>query len=93
MNVIIIGYLGMAFIVGMMSLVMVVDNATWCPEDGKPALAFTFGLLWPLTLVVGICYGLWRAGRALGRSFAVLWQAWRPRRIEVPKATARERVS
>lgn len=85
------GYAAMGCIVGMMSLALVLDNARWCPEDGKPALAFTFGVLWPLSLVAGIGCALWLAGRMLGRSLAALWRAWRPVRVQVPRATARER--
>lgn len=84
----IVMYLGMAFVVGMLSQ-LVLDDAYWCPEDGKPALAVTFGALWPLSLIVGVVYALWLAGRALGRSFAALWRAWRP--VQVPRATARNR--
>jgi hypothetical protein len=70
---------------------LVLDGARWCPEDGKPALAFTITLLWPLSLIVGIGCAIWLAGRMLGRSFAVLWRAWRLVRVRVPRATAKER--
>lgn len=85
---IIFAYAMMGCIIGTVPLF--IDLASWCPADGRPALAFTFGLLWPLTVVTGVVYALWLAGRALGRSFTVLWRAWRP--VHVPRATARERV-
>ncbi len=84
------GYPGGGLIVGLMSLIIVLDDTKWCPEGGKPALAFTFGAIWPLSVIVGVCYALWLAGRALKRSFGALWRAWRP--VTVPRATARERA-
>ena len=88
---VVFAYAAIGFVVSIMSQDMVLDHAHWCPEDDKPALAFTFGVLWPLSLIAGVGYALWLAGRALGRSFAVLWRAWRP--VRMPRATARERVS
>lgn len=85
--VIIFGYVALGSLVGML-LPLVLDGAVRVPDGGEPAIVFTVGLLWPLTLSVGACYAIWHVGRTLGRSFAVLWRAGR---VEVPRATARER--
>ncbi len=82
-------YVTMGCIIGIVSPLFL-DYASWCPDDGKPALALIFGLLWPLSLAIGALYALWLVSRSLGRSFIVLWLAWRP--VRVPRATARERT-
>lgn len=65
------------------------DDFDGLPEGGLPAFAALIGLFWPLAIVAGLGYGLCRAGVVVARSFAVLWRAWRPRRV--PRAVARER--
>lgn len=88
--VLVFGYVALGFLIGMLSP-LALDGVKRLPEGGEPAIVFTVGLLWPLSLVVGGCYALWCVSRALGRSFAVLWHAWLPERVEIPRATARER--
>lgn len=45
-------------------------------EDAAPALGFIAGLVWPVTGVALVCWGLFAGGRTVGRSFAVLWREY-----------------
>lgn len=62
------------------------------PAEAAMAVPFLIGLLWPLALCVGASWLLWAFGRTTARSFVALWQHLRPTRIEVPRATAKERA-
>lgn len=67
------------------------QDSTRIPVGAEPAVGFLAGMFWPLTLAAGLVWCIWRASRGMCRSFAALWRWWRPIRVSVPRATARER--
>lgn len=82
---------------------MAVENSRRIPDEAKLSIGFMAGLFWPLTVAIGVGAALYCVGRALGCSFAALWEAavgvaiddWRERRAArraVPRAQARRRL-
>lgn len=70
------------------------------PEGSGPGIGLLAGLLWPLAIVTFAGWLLLRAGLAVARSFAVLWDVYpanwlqdrrdrRNAKLAMPKATPR----
>lgn len=68
------------------------NDLPWIPREGQFAAGCIGSLLWPLVVACLVGWLLALAPRRFVRSFAALWRAWRPRAVELPKATARERL-
>jgi hypothetical protein len=86
-----IGYLCVGFLVGLMSLLILDEEPWWCPKGAEPAAMFLIGLLWPLSITVGVGSLLLRGVLLVVGGFVVLWRAWQPPAPSVPRATARRR--
>lgn len=97
-------YLGIGALVGIITEAEMAEielgGHGQLPEGSGPGIGLLAGLLWPLTIVAFAGWLLLRAGRALARSFAVLWGVYpanwlqdrrdrRNAKLAMPKATAR----
>lgn len=85
----IFAYICVGAVVGAFSMLPLMESSL--PDEAHGAVALTVGLLWPLAIAGGIGYVLCRFARMLGRSFAVLYRHWWPRRVDVPRAKARKK--